>query len=396
LASRGHDAGFDSHHGAGMSANEPLGRGASLKDGIAASRAGDRKAVFLIALQQVGFGVLPIVLTVWLLATVLGGHNRILILAVDFRDAYWTAAHRLLYGGNPYAWTGAQIRDGVAFVYPALSAVVFVPFAIFTRWTAGVLFTLVCIALAPATLWMLKVRDWRVYGVALMWLPVCAAWQTGNESIVLVFITALIWRYRDRRVTVAILVAVAISLKPFMWPLELWLLATRRWRASVYTLVFGLVLNVIVWALVGFGQIRTYMHLVSLDAHDSWRAGYGTAAAFAHLGVGRAGGDVMTVLISSGLAAAVVHAGFIKRRERRALILMIALMLVASPLVWDHYFALLLVPMALERPRLGWLWALPVLMWACGAAFHVHAWQEALAWLIAGTMLVSVSKTARA
>jgi hypothetical protein len=380
-----------------MSANEPSVRGASLRDGLAASRAGDRKATFLIALQQVSFGVLPIVVTAWLLGTVLGGDNRVVLLAVDFRDGYWTAAHRLVSGGNPYAWTTpAQIRAGLAFVYPALSAVVFVPFAIFTRWTAAVLFTLVCIALAPATLWMLKVRDWRVYGVALMWLPVYAAWQTGNESIVLVFITASMWRHRDRPVTAAILAAVAISLKPFMWPLELWLLATRRWRASCYTLVAGLVLNLTVWALVGFGQIRTYLHVASLDTHYYWRGGYGIAAAFAHLGVGRAGGDVMTVLISAGLAAAVVHAGLFKCRERRALILTIALTLAASPIVWDHYFALLLVPMALERPRLGWLWALPMLMWASGSAEPLEGWQEGLTWLVAGTMLVSTATTARA
>jgi hypothetical protein len=44
--------------------------------------------------------------------------------------------------------------------------------------------------------------------------------------------------------------------------------------------------------------------------------------------------------------------------------------LIATPILWLHYFALLVVPLALARPRLAPAWALAVLLW-------VPRWPEA-------------------
>jgi alpha-1,2-mannosyltransferase len=335
---------------------------------------------------------MPIVVLVWEATVVFGDPHRV---AVDFHDAYYVAGYRLLHGGDPYAWTSSEIKAGIAFVYPAFSALFFAPFALIGAGVAGVAFTLVCIALTPLTLWVLRVRDWRVYGVALLWLPVFSAWETGNETIVLILVAGLVWRYRGNPIVAGVLTAAGISLKPLMWPLALWLLATRRWRASGYGLATGVVINLVSWSIVGFGKVGVYLRDSGLDTRHAWRAGYGVAAAFGHLGLSHAFGDVMTVVACAVLAAAIIYVGFVRHRERQALVLTIIMMLAASPLLWVHYFALLLIPMALERPRMNWLWALPVLMWVCPPSWHVHIWQEAVAWSIAGTMLVSVLRTAR-
>ena len=92
---------------------------------------------------------------------------------------------------------------------------------------------------APATLALMRVRDWRVYLVTLVWLPVCAGWLTGNESLVMALALAGVWRWRDRPGVAGFLTAAAISLKPILWPLAVWLLVTRRWRASAQTLGWG-------------------------------------------------------------------------------------------------------------------------------------------------------------
>jgi alpha-1,2-mannosyltransferase len=365
---------------------------AMLRRGVAAARARDRKATYSIALQQILLGLMPIVVLAWEATVVFGDPHRV---AVDFHDAYYVAGSRLLHGGDPYAWTHNEIKAGIAFVYPAFSALFFAPFALIATGAAGVVFTLVCIALTPLTLWVLGVRDWRIYGVALLWLPVFSAWETGNETILLVLVAALVWRYRGNPVVAGVLTAAGISLKPFMWPMALWLLATRRWRASWYGLAAGLLINLASWSLVGFGKIGVYLHDSGLDTSHSWRAGYSVAAALGHLGFGRGFADVITILVCAALAAAIVYVAFVKRRERQALTLTVILMLAASPLVWVHYFALLLIPMALERPRMCWLWVLPVLMWVCPPSWHVHIWQEALAWLLAGTIFVALSRTAR-
>ena len=57
----------------------------------------------------------------------------------------------------------------------------------------------------------------------------------------------------------------------------------------------------------------------------------------------------------------------------------IAASLAFSPIVWRHYFALLLVPVAIARPRLGVIWFVPILMWPVsegvgnGTTYHTLA-----------------------
>jgi hypothetical protein len=50
--------------------------------------------------------------------------------------------------------------------------------------------------------------------------------------------------------------------------------------------------------------------------------------------------------------------------------LVIAASLVLTPIVWTHYLVLLLVPVALARPRLSFVWILPLL----GSALYAFAW----------------------
>ena len=56
-------------------------------------------------------------------------------------------------------WRRRRFRQGLAFVYPALSAVVFAPFALLGQADADHLYMLMCFLLVPATLWAAGVRD---------------------------------------------------------------------------------------------------------------------------------------------------------------------------------------------------------------------------------------------
>jgi hypothetical protein len=88
-----------------------------------------------------------------------------------------------------------------------------------------------------------------------------------------------------------------------------------------------------------------------------------------------------------------IYVGFFRRQEREAMVLAVLLMLVASPLVWSHYFALLLVPLALTRPRFAAVWAAPILIWLCPPKTGVAGWQEALMWIVAGACLLALPRT---
>jgi Glycosyltransferase family 87 len=341
------------------------------------------------ASQHVVFGLVPIVTTVALLAFELKAQP----IAVDFRSAYFPAAVRLLHGGSPYAVTHHEILEGYAFVYPALAAIVFGPFALISRIAGQLLYTAICIACVPATLRVLNVRDWRVYGITLLWFPVYTGWLSANLTLPLMLLAALAWRYRDRPWIAGLVTAVAISLKPFIWPLGLWLLATRRWRAAGYAFLWGLAFNLVAWGVVGTNEIHTYLRVSSKVTDALWRSGYSMLAIAHHLGFGRGAADVLLVVVAAAVSLAVIYVGFVRRQEREAMVLAILLMLVASPLVWSHYFALLLVPLALTRPRFAAVWAAPILTWVCPPKTGVAAWQEALVWIVAGACLLALPRT---
>jgi hypothetical protein len=211
----------------------------------------------------------------------------------------------------------------------------------------------------------------------------------------LVFGTALLWRFRDRERLAGAAVAVMISLKPLMWPLAVWLLATRRWRASGFMFAVGCGLNIAAWSIVGWGEAGAFLHAASLDTTDVWRTGYGVAAALAHLGLRRQLGVAAMVVLSLPIAAGVVYEGCVRRDELRSLTWALALIIVASPLVWNHYLAYLLVPMALCRPRMTWLWLLPVPLWLDAGNSSLHGWQVALVWVVAGSMFAAVLRRTR-
>jgi Glycosyltransferase family 87 len=341
------------------------------------------------AFVRVLFGVVPVAVTVALVVFEI--HTN--ALALDMRVAYWPAASRLLHGASPYAVTRHDIAIGWAFVYPALSAVVFAPFAWASNALAQVLWALALLACVPAVLYALDVRDFRVYGVTLLWLPVFVGWQGGNLTLPLTLAVALTWRWRARPMPAGLLTAAAISLKPFVWPLGLWLLATRRWRAAAWALVWGVVINLISWAIVGFNEIGVYLHLSSEVTHALWMSGYSMMAVAHHLGLRRTAAEELLIVVSAVVAACVLYVGLLKRRERDALVLAVLLMLLASPLLWSHYFALLLVPLALSRSRLSPVWVVGLLMWPMPPRKPVHGWEEVLAWsLTAICIAVALSR----
>ncbi len=90
------------------------------------------------------------------------------------------------------------------FIYPPLSAYLFVPFTLLPTVAAEVIIVALVIAAVPATLLVLGVRDWRCYAIAFLWWPTIIAIQTANVTLPLLLGLALVWRYRDRRVVAAL------------------------------------------------------------------------------------------------------------------------------------------------------------------------------------------------
>ena len=259
------------------------------------------------------FALLPAAATIWMVHFWQAGH----LLAVDFSREYRVAGLRVLDGSNPYHWTARQIAAGQAFPYPAAAALLFVPFALIPAGVSEFVFTGLCVLAVLVSLRVLGVRDWRCYGLVLVWPPVVAAWQTANLTLLLVLGVALVWRYRDRPVIAGVLCAVLISLKPYLWPLALWLLAGARYRACGWALVAGGLVNLVAWSVIGPAEFAGYLHLSGEVTGALQATGYGAIALAAHVGAGRLAGVALAVALSAALAAGcVVSARRGRDRER--------------------------------------------------------------------------------
>jgi alpha-1,2-mannosyltransferase len=189
----------------------------------------------------------------------------------------------------------------------------------------------------------------------------------------LLLAVAAAWRWRDRVLEPAAAVAVAIVLKLFLWPLAVWLAVTRRLRAAVAAVAGAVALGLVSWAAIGFAGIGDYAGVLRRLANAESTSSYSVVALGVRAHLPLLGARIIAVLAALALLAA---AAWVARDERRTvrdrdvatLALALAAALAASPIVWVHYFLLLLVPLALARPRLSLLWFVPFAFQPLGEA----------------------------
>jgi hypothetical protein len=291
-------------------------------------------------------GVFPVLVLALLLITEWRDDE----IAADFHWGLYPQARDFFHSGIPFDPPGATI-DGQNSIYTLFTAILTGPFTLLSVDAAGILVTAGLIVVAAATLHVLGVRDWRVYGAIFLWPPTLSAIQTGNLTLPLCLLAALAWKYRHRRLLPGLLVGLAVAIKVFVWPLAIWLLATRRFAAAAASLAVG---AASVLLILPFGSPIAYFELVQrtadIMAHGSYSLylllGAGTAARLAWLAL-----------------AAIVLAGAFIVDDRASFTLATIACVLFSPIVWVHYFAFLVVPLAIARPRFGPLWLVPLAYW---------------------------------
>jgi hypothetical protein len=310
--------------------------------------------------------------------------------AFDFDGWYWWAGHRILAGVSPYTF-GVEH----SFNYPAFGGLLFVPFAALPRAVADGAFTACVVASVPVALRTLGVRDWRVYGIAFLWPPVVYGWETANVSLLLVLGVAVAWRFRDRAAIAGTALAVVISVKLFLVPLLVWLLATRRYAALATAGVVGAVLSAGAWLIVGSHELAQYTHTLSLFAATAEHRGYSLVALCLQEGISRTAAYAAAVTLAGAAVVAALRFGWQRRggpaSDRLALAACIGTSLIGSPVMECHYLSLLLVPLALARPRLSGVWALPLVLWVAPVD-HPAAWQRVLALAVGAAVFAAATR----
>ena len=114
--------------------------------------------------------------------------------------------------------------------------------------------------------------------------------------------------------------------------------------------------------MIGFAGLADYPQAAAGARRREQGRGYSLVAAGLALGLGPAAARAVAVAIGLGLLAFCWREG---RRgyDERSLALALAGALALSPIVWLHYFVLLLVPIALARRTFGAIWLIPALFW---------------------------------
>jgi hypothetical protein len=250
-----------------------------------------------------------------------------------------------------------------------------------------VFFTLALIGASGLSLWLLGVRDWRCYSVTLAAMPMASSIMIGTLSPFLALGAAIAWRYRDRRWIVAAAITAVVVTKILLWPLAIWLIATRRIRSAATTIGLGIAVTFGSWALIGFDGLADYPHRLGRVAGLEQDKSYSPFALLRALGLSGGSARLAVLVLTGAALLLIVRVARGADGDRRSFVVALILGLLAAPIVWLHYLVVLIVPLALYRPRFGIAWLVPLLYWFLpGQESHGSV----------GNILVAMSLTAAA
>ena len=221
---------------------------------------------------------------------------------LDGRSIYPEPTREAVVVGNPAAYLPAFILASV-------------PLALLPATAASWFWLVVLSAAVLASMWILEVRDWRCLVLAATSPVVVHGLWYGNLTVLLVLPLALAWRYRDRAAGAGIAVGAAVAAKLFVWPLVVWLLLTRRFRAAAWAAGSAVVLVLGAWALLGFQGLRDYPSLLRAvqDVYALRSLSISTVAG----ALGASVSAAVAVAALVGLACLALAAWLVRRTGRR-------------------------------------------------------------------------------
>ena len=304
-----------------------------------------------------------------LLVVVLGYLNSWPI-GFDFRGTLWEPARALLDGAAIYP---EPTRDSHRARQPGCLPPVFILASVPLALAAGRRPPRGCGSACSACAWSRRCGSSGCETGAATCSPITSPVTVhglfyGNLTIVMVLLVALAWRYRERGWIAGIALGAAVAAKLFVWPLVVWLLLTRRFArppgrsalASCSCSAHG--------PLIGFEGFRDYPKLLRVvqDVYAERSISVSTVAgALGALGVRRRRARGARW----GSPASASPPGSFARDDgdRRAFAVLVAACVLASPIVWPNYAALLFVPIAVTWPRLAPVWFFGYVTWLIGA-----------------------------
>jgi hypothetical protein len=304
--------------------------------------------------------------------------------------AYELAARRLVDGDPLYPPGVAEAYNSGAYenlyLYAPPLAVALMPAAPFEAGVVDLAWLWARVGVLLAGCLILPVAlpiRLAALGVAGLSFPILYDLNLGNLSIVLLALSALIWRFREHPLGTAALAAV-LSVRYSFALVLIEMVASRRWKMLAWTVFGGLVIAAATLPFVGIAgwfayvEILTGLRDVTSGEHNLNLADTAIAAG---LPVGLRplfiGGSIAIALGATLIAS-------LRRDRETAVVVALTGTLLFWPFLHPHYLAQLIIPAAFLASR-GWWWAvaLPLLGWLPGTLLPVVAIVATLAPLVA-------------
>lgn len=320
--------------------------------------------------------------------------------------AYHRAIERLVSGAPLYDMSFTVAGGFGLFFYPPTFAPMILPFAYLSAQAATwvwVAVSLVAFLIGVALLPVSRSVRWWILLLAGLSFPFVFAIKLGQVGPILFLAFAVGWRGLDDPVRLggSAALGAAIKLQPGL--LLVWALLTGRFRAVVVGAVVLVSLAVVATVLAGPTAWADFLVLVRTvsDPIATERNVTPGAVAF-QLGAPTSVATAIQLFNTIGVIGAFVAAIRWSGDEASFLVAVIASQLI-SPILWDHYAMLLLLPVAyLLSAGRWWALAIPlVTAWPLvgvtpPVAYPIIFWLTLIATLVVGRTAKRLGQTATA
>jgi hypothetical protein len=213
-----------------------------------------------------------------------------------------------------------------------------------------------------------NLRFWTLVFTSVLvgWIPVTLDLCFGQFSIPLLFLLSWFWLTlrAGKNMAAGALLGISIALKIMAWPLSLILLLRQNWQALGCCLVIVLISNLTAIGIVGTKPVQNYYTNIARNVSSYYR-GYAFNHSLHTLGwrlFHRTGSNILSGFSAKPLFLSSELASFLSLAAPLGLLVwafwfvlqkidldlefafMLCVSILVSPVVWIHYFVLLIIP----------------------------------------------------
>jgi len=299
-----------------------------------------------------------------MLALVLGSAGN--TLGYDF-EAYVGAARRLINGGQLYDPSVSAAGGFAIYLYPPPFALAVAPLTLLPDavargvWVIGMA---LCLPLGAALLPVRRDVRWLVVVLGALNWPFLYSVKLGQVGPLLFVLFAVAWRWRDRPISLGASTALGALVKVQPALLVAWAGVTGRWRAVGIALGVVAAAAAVATVFTGIGAWSDYVTLLArISSAAATPHNCSPGAVLYQAGLPEVAAEAGQLVSTAAVAVVVLLIWRFGGAEVGLMGTIVASQLV-TPLLWDHYAMLLLLPTAwfLETGR-KWAAVFPILGW---------------------------------